>query len=314
MPGSRRRPARCRVVGRPLDRGVARVRLVQATRSASGCGAGTCTPFTGVFTPWATPTSPRKASWLAAVKACGEYADAEPLRRGVPSPLAANGTDARSTSPASAAAGIHASARTRPPSSSASSSASIPVTPRLRTITDLARTNPNPSSNAPSAKPSSPRPNSSACPQPASSAASSTSAPPRPPAATKTSSWTSSSKPASPIPSSTRLPRLELHPDLWWPDARLIVEVDSREHHEAPLDQRDDLNRQAWLEARGERVLRTTKPQVLRDPEQFFQRLRAAGAPVVWRGRRAGRPSEPATRGSRPPPRRAPPRARESTA
>ena len=70
-------------------------------------------------------------------------------------------------------------------------------------------------------------------------------------------------------------------PDLWWRDARLIVEVDSREYHEAPLDQRDDLDRQAWLEAKGERVLRTTKPQVLRDPEQFFQRLRAAGAPLA---------------------------------
>ncbi|WP_170179137.1 endonuclease domain-containing protein [Solirubrobacter pauli] len=70
-------------------------------------------------------------------------------------------------------------------------------------------------------------------------------------------------------------------PDLWWPDVRLIVEVDSREWHEAPLDQRDDLERQAWLEANGERVLRTTKPQVRRDPERFFARLRAAGAPYT---------------------------------
>jgi len=70
-------------------------------------------------------------------------------------------------------------------------------------------------------------------------------------------------------------------PDLWWPQVRLIVEVDSREWHEAPLDQRDDLDRQAWLEARGERVLRTTRPQVLRDPEQFCARLRRAGAPYT---------------------------------
>lgn len=70
-------------------------------------------------------------------------------------------------------------------------------------------------------------------------------------------------------------------PDLWWPDVRLIVEVDSREWHEAPLDQRDDLERQAWLEANGERVLRTTKPQVRRDPGRFFARLRAAGAPYT---------------------------------
>jgi len=70
-------------------------------------------------------------------------------------------------------------------------------------------------------------------------------------------------------------------PDLWWPEVRLIVEVDSREWHEAPLDQRDDLDRQAWLEANGERVLRTTKPQVLRDPQTFCERLRRAGAPYT---------------------------------
>ena len=83
-----------------------------------------------------------------------------------------------------------------------------------------------------------------------------------------------------------RYPGSNYIPDLWWRDARLIVEVDSREHHEAPLDQREDLNRQAWLEAKGERVLRTTKPQVLRDPQQFFQRLRAAGAPAGGSTRR----------------------------
>lgn len=78
-----------------------------------------------------------------------------------------------------------------------------------------------------------------------------------------------------------QLPGQVYFPDLWWPHARLIVEVDSREHHEAPLDQRDDLERQAWLEANGERVLRTTKPQVRRDPGRFFARLRAAGAPYT---------------------------------
>ncbi|MBE2317917.1 type IV toxin-antitoxin system AbiEi family antitoxin domain-containing protein [Solirubrobacter sp. CPCC 204708] len=70
-------------------------------------------------------------------------------------------------------------------------------------------------------------------------------------------------------------------PDLWWPEQRLIVEVDSREWHSDPLAQRDDLDRQAWLEAKGERVLRTTRPQVRRDPHNFFARLRAAGAPYT---------------------------------
>jgi hypothetical protein len=68
-------------------------------------------------------------------------------------------------------------------------------------------------------------------------------------------------------------------PDLWWPEPRLIVEVDSREWHEAPLDQRDDLDRQADLEAAGERILRTTKAQILRNPARFIARLDAAGAP-----------------------------------
>jgi hypothetical protein len=78
-----------------------------------------------------------------------------------------------------------------------------------------------------------------------------------------------------------QLPGQVYYPDLWWPEVRLIVEVDSREHHEAPLDQRDDLDRQAWLESVGERVLRTTKPQVKRDPRRFLARLSAAGAPYT---------------------------------
>jgi very-short-patch-repair endonuclease len=78
-----------------------------------------------------------------------------------------------------------------------------------------------------------------------------------------------------------RYPGSSFIPDLWWRDQHLIVEVDSKEFHDAPLDQRDDLDRQAWLEARGERVLRTTKQQVRRDPETFFARLRAAGAPYT---------------------------------
>ena len=68
-------------------------------------------------------------------------------------------------------------------------------------------------------------------------------------------------------------------PDLWWKPQRLIVEVDSRAWHSDLLAQYDDRERQADLEAAGERVLRTTKAQVLRDPPRFFARLQAAGAP-----------------------------------
>ncbi len=75
------------------------------------------------------------------------------------------------------------------------------------------------------------------------------------------------------------LPGQTYYPDLWWPDVNLIVEVDSREWHDDPLAQRDDLDRQAWLESVGERVLRTTKAQVKRDPSRFLARLEVAGAP-----------------------------------
>jgi hypothetical protein len=68
-------------------------------------------------------------------------------------------------------------------------------------------------------------------------------------------------------------------PDLWWPQQRLIVEVDSRAFHSDVLAQVDDRERQADLEAKGERVLRTTRAQVLRDPARFLARLDAAGAP-----------------------------------
>ena len=68
-------------------------------------------------------------------------------------------------------------------------------------------------------------------------------------------------------------------PDLWWKPQRLIVEVDSRAWHSDLLAQYDDRERQADLEVAGERVLRTTKAQVLRDPSRFFARLQAAGAP-----------------------------------
>ncbi len=68
-------------------------------------------------------------------------------------------------------------------------------------------------------------------------------------------------------------------PDLWWRREGLIVEVDSRAFHTDVLAQHEDRERQADLEADGQRVLRTTKAQVLRDPARFLARLRLAGAP-----------------------------------
>jgi hypothetical protein len=75
-----------------------------------------------------------------------------------------------------------------------------------------------------------------------------------------------------------RLSTRTVYPDLRWPALRLIVEVDSLEWHDDPLARLDDAQRQAELEARGERVLRVTSAQ-LKQPRLFLARLRAAGVP-----------------------------------
>lgn len=68
-------------------------------------------------------------------------------------------------------------------------------------------------------------------------------------------------------------------PDLRWPAQRLILEIDSA-WHDGPLAHELDDERQAELEAAGERVLRTTLQQARADPQQLVARLRAAGAPT----------------------------------
>jgi hypothetical protein len=73
-----------------------------------------------------------------------------------------------------------------------------------------------------------------------------------------------------------RLPGRTVYPDLYWPHLRLIVEVDSLEWHDDPLARHDDATRQAELEAAGERVLRFRKAD-LRNPRQVYARLKAAG-------------------------------------
>lgn len=81
-----------------------------------------------------------------------------------------------------------------------------------------------------------------------------------------------------------RLPTRTVYPDLYWPELRLIVEVDSREWHDDPLARLDDAQRQAELEMMGERVLRVTSEQ-LRRPHEVIARLRAAGVPDAPSGR-----------------------------
>jgi hypothetical protein len=76
-----------------------------------------------------------------------------------------------------------------------------------------------------------------------------------------------------------RLASGTVYPDLRWPELRLIVEVDSAEWHDDPLAQVADRERQAELEATGERVLRVRKPELALRPRRFLARLRAAGVP-----------------------------------
>jgi len=72
-----------------------------------------------------------------------------------------------------------------------------------------------------------------------------------------------------------------VYPDLRWPEQRLTVECDSATWHDGKLASEDDSERQARLEANGERVLRVTWQQALTNPAQTLARLVAAGAPYT---------------------------------
>ena len=76
-----------------------------------------------------------------------------------------------------------------------------------------------------------------------------------------------------------RVGRRTVIPDLRWPDRRLCVEADSREWHDNPQARHDDEERQALLEARGERVLRVTWEQATARIAETLLRVQAAGAP-----------------------------------
>ena len=68
-------------------------------------------------------------------------------------------------------------------------------------------------------------------------------------------------------------------PDFRWPEQQLVIEADSREWHDNPIARQDDVERQAWLEAQGERVIRVTWAQTLQHPKQTLARIQQAGAP-----------------------------------
>ena len=68
-------------------------------------------------------------------------------------------------------------------------------------------------------------------------------------------------------------------PDLRWPEQHLIVEADSAQWHDTPQARADDAERQALLEAHGERVIRVTWTQATAHVAQTLARIDAAGAP-----------------------------------
>jgi very-short-patch-repair endonuclease len=70
-------------------------------------------------------------------------------------------------------------------------------------------------------------------------------------------------------------------PDFRWPEQRLVVEADGAAWHDNQLAREDDAERQALLEAHGERVLRVTWDQAIARPGQTLARIRAAGAPLA---------------------------------
>lgn len=73
----------------------------------------------------------------------------------------------------------------------------------------------------------------------------------------------------------TRLGR-RIVPDFRWPAQRLVLEADGAAWHAGALAREDDAERQAVLEASGERVMRITWDQAVRRPDQSINRVRAA--------------------------------------
>jgi hypothetical protein len=62
-------------------------------------------------------------------------------------------------------------------------------------------------------------------------------------------------------------------PDFRWPDRNLVVEADGTAWHDDPLARTDDAERQALLEAHGERVLRVTWTQAVGRPSETLARI-----------------------------------------
>jgi hypothetical protein len=67
-------------------------------------------------------------------------------------------------------------------------------------------------------------------------------------------------------------------PDFRWPAQRLVIEADGAEWHDDRLTREDDAERQALLEAHGERVLRVTWKQAVARRAETIERVAQAVA------------------------------------
>jgi very-short-patch-repair endonuclease len=74
-------------------------------------------------------------------------------------------------------------------------------------------------------------------------------------------------------------------PDFRWPERQLIVEADGAAWHDDPLARADDAERQALLEAHGERVLRVSWRQAVGSPARTLARIAAAASAAPARSR-----------------------------
>lgn len=77
-----------------------------------------------------------------------------------------------------------------------------------------------------------------------------------------------------------RLNGRRIIPDFRWPAQHLVIEADGAEWHDNRLAREDDAERQALLEAHGERVIRVTWSQAIARRAETLERIRAAGAPT----------------------------------
>ncbi len=64
--------------------------------------------------------------------------------------------------------------------------------------------------------------------------------------------------------------------DAWWPQAGLVVEVDSKQWHLSPQDWEQTMRRHARLTALGILVLHFTPRQIKNEPDQVLATIRQA--------------------------------------